>query len=317
MLRSFCGVLLAFVLALALAQDAGAKARTIVYPGGLSSEFELRGSNGYRLEVSSGGGETEVTASGGIGKGFVTYAVASRKHGKRGFEAKLPGIGRIAVDFRPRGKARKVPVLEKVCTGKPGREEAGTFVGTINFHGEGGYTEATATRVKGKVLRTYPETCPVEKKGGGGSGMGIDEGPYLTAAALAQGLIFTAGRFNFGDELGGEISGYTAAQLSNSRGMEIMRILTAIGRPESFSAEHTGRTASARVEPPPPFSGTADFGIAPDGTVNWTGDLSVTLPGTGPIRLAGKRFVAKLCVRDRCAGDASSSAAPTPRPWPR
>ena len=318
MLKGLCGALLAFILALALVQDAGAKPRSVVHPGGHWSTFELPGSNGYRLEVSSEGRETEVTAFGRPGKGFVTYSVGGRKHGKRGFEAKLPGIGRIAVEFRPRGKAKKVPLLEKDCSGKPGRLEAGTFVGTINFHGERGYTEVTATRAKGTVVRTYPETCPVGKSGDE-SGKGSDEmaGAFMIAAALPQGLIFTAGRFDFGDKLGGEISGHTATQFSNRRGMEIVRTLTAIGRPESFSAEHTGRTATARVEPPLPFSGTADFGIAPDGTVNWTGDLSVTLPGTGLIRLTGKRFRAELCVRNKCAGDASSSAAPTPRPWPK
>lgn len=314
MLRSFCGGLLALAFALAMAQDAGAKPRSVVFPGGQFSEFELPGSNGYRLDVSSEGRETEVTASRSA-EGFATYSVGSRKRGKRGFEAKLPGIGRIAVEFRSRGKAIKVPPLMG-CTSKAGVLENGTFVGTINFHGERGYTEVTAARAKGTVFRTYPETCPVGK-GGGDDGKGFNEprvGATLTAAALAGGLFFTAGRLEAG---GATVDIYTAAQISNDRGMEIMRATTAGGPHESFSAEHTGRTASARVEPGPPFSGTADFGIESDGTVNWTGDLNVTFPGTGPIRLTGKRFQTELCVRNKCAGDAASSAAPTPRLWPK
>lgn len=315
MLRSFCGVLVAFVLALALAQDAGAKPRPFVIPGGQTSSFELRGSNGYRIEVSSEGREAEVFASRGSGAAFVTYSVASHRHGRRGFEAKLPGIGRIAVEFRPAGKARKIPPLPG-CTSKPALLERGTFVGTINFHGERGYTEVVATRAKGDVFRTYRETCST---GNGGSDdeksfNDLKLGASLTVATRSGGVFFTAGRIEGG---GATVNTYMAAQISNSRGMRIMRAVDTDIPRDSFSAEYTGATASARVEPGRPFSGAADFGASPDGTVSWTGDLSVTFPGTGPVPLTGKRFVAQLCVRNKCADNASSSAAPTPRPWPR
>lgn len=338
MLKSLCGVLLAFVLALALAQEAGAKPRSEVLPGGAEFSFSVRGSHGYHLEIESSRPDVGITVSrGGLRNGIVSYSVRPRRFDKRGFEAKLPGIGRIAVQFRPRGRARELPPFEG-CRGKPGKLEFGHFVGTINFHGERGYTEVTATRARGRLELSRRQTCP--PFGGGGGKPGKDSGGLrieasLTAFAKRGGTLFTASNVDFGKMFGADIPPfitYSAAQLTGSRGVSIMRAASSGGPVSSFTAEHTGRTASARLEPPDPFSGTADFAIQPDGTVNWTGDLSVTFPGTGPIRLTGKRFLTELCVKDKCAGNqpqsssrfaaagrlaALSSAAPTPRPWPK
>jgi len=312
MLKSLCGVLLASVLALALAPQADAKPRSVVLPGGQTSIFTLRGSDGYTLNVISEGREIEVDAS-HAKDGFASYSVPGHKQGKRGLEAKLPGIGRIAVEFHSTGKPKKIPAYEG-CTGRPGRAETGIFVGTINFHGERDYTDVNATRAKGLILSTKPQTCTTEKRGGGGKGFDEMLGATLSATALKQGLVFTAGRIDAGEDT---IASYTAAQVSRHRGMAITRAVSTGDLLGSFDAEHTGRTASAHVEPGAPFDGTADFGIEADGTVRWTGDLSVVFPGTEPIRLTGKQFLARLCVGRKCAGDAASSAAPTPRLWPK
>src|SRR5690242_16524275 len=106
MLKSLCGALLAFVLALGFVQDAGAKPRAFVFNGGRAIEFKVRGSNGYKLEVASYGGKVNVSASRGFRQGVASYTVRRRDHGERGFEAKLPGVGRIAVEFKPQRVAR-------------------------------------------------------------------------------------------------------------------------------------------------------------------------------------------------------------------
>ncbi len=325
MLKNFCGALLAFVLAFGFVQDAGAKPRSIVLPGGTEFSFTLRASHGYGLEVSASRESAEITVAGSSpSKGLVMYSIGPRKFNERGFEAKLPGVGRIAVRFHPSGPAKKLPPFEG-CHGKPGKLERGRFVGTINFHGELGYTDVTATRARGTVEHAERQACPVEKGGRGGD-KGSDAfqiDTTLTAGAKKGLTFFNVGRVKLSGEFAETLETealvtYSAGQLSFSHGMMVIRGVSSTGADESFSAENTGRSASARVEPGPPFSGSAEFGIETDGTVNWTGDLSVTFPGTGPVRLTGKRFDAQLCVRNKCAGDAaSSSAAPTPRLWPR
>ena len=305
MLKGLAGGLLALIVALAFVQDGDAKPRTFSFSGGQSAEFRLQGSNGYKLEVNSHGMTVDVTATGRGTGGSATYIVRRHKHGERGFEAKLPGVGRIAVEFRPRGKATRIPLL-RGCTGRPGLREDGVFVGTINFHGERGYTEVTRARAHGTVRRTFPQTCRVDEKEGNGGGR-FDEkltGADLVAVSPKGGLLFSASLLEFGD--GSEFPPmlkYWAGQFSFGHGMQVIRFVFGSGPLKSFSAEHTGRTAAASAEPAAPFTGSADFAIAPDGAPTWTGNLSVSFPGTGPMRLAGKRFKAQLCVDRRCAGD--------------
>lgn len=50
----------------------------------------------------------------------------------------------------------------------------------------------------------------------------------------------------------------------------------------------------ARVSPPPPFSGTATFRAAPDGTRTWTGLLTVNFPGAEHYPLVGPQFKAAI-----------------------
>ncbi|MDX6622347.1 MAG: hypothetical protein QOE75_279 [Solirubrobacterales bacterium] len=306
MLRSLGGCLLALVASLALVQSADAKPLTVVFDGVEQLEFRLQGSHGYGIWVSSASDSREVSVAAlhPRGTGFAMYLVARRKHGERGFEAKLPGLGRIAVEFRRRGKARELPGLPG-CEGRPGHKERGVFVGTINFHGERGYTEVTATRARGTITRSFRETCKVESDAGEKA---EPEELRPTASLIASepraGVAFAATSYDDGPREGAPFVDYWASKFRRGHGLKVIRAVgVELSRPESFAAQHSGRTASARTEPPAPFGGAADFAIAPGGAVSWSGDLRVTFPGTGPIPLAGERFEAQLCVRRRCAGD--------------
>lgn len=305
MLRSFGGGLLALMFCLALAPSADAKPQTVVFDGVEQLEFRLQGSNGYKIGVSSASNSREVSVAAlqPRSTAFVLYLTARRKHGERGFEAKLPGVGRIAVEFHRRGKAHRLPGFPG-CEGRPGRRERGVFVGTINIHGERGYTEATATRARGTVTRTFRETCRVEPNA---AGMIEPKEPRPKANLIASkpsGVDFAATSYDGGPREGAPFVDYWASRFSRSDGMKVFRAISVeLARPESFAAAHNGRAASARTEPPAPFSGAADFAIAAGGEVSWSGDLSVTFPGTDPIPLTGEGFGAQLCVRRKCAGD--------------
>lgn len=306
MLGRLGGGLLALIVSLALAQSAEAKPRTIVFEGVEQLEFRLKSSNGYEIGVSSASNSREVSVAllQPRGTAFALYLVARREHGERGFEAKLPGIGRIAVEFRRRGKVRKLPLFPG-CEGRPSRRERGVFVGTINFHGERGYTEVAAARARGTITRTFRETCKVES----GADEKAEAGELrptgrLIASEPRTGVAFAATAYDSGPREGAPFLDYWASQFSRGHGLKVFRVVSVeLSRLESFTAQHSGRMATARAEPPAPFSGAADFAIEPGGAVSWNGDLSVTFPGTGPIPLAGERFQAQLCVGRKCSGD--------------
>jgi hypothetical protein len=62
----------------------------------------------------------------------------------------------------------------------------------------------------------------------------------------------------------------------------------------SASFEPSADLSSATVKPPKPFSGTASFVRNLDGSTEWSGTLSVALPGAQSTALAGPAFEADL-----------------------
>lgn len=316
MLRTLCGALLAFAVALGLPQDADAEPREFVFPGFHSAEFRVPGSNGYDLVVSYFN-RREISVIATKGRTSASHRVPWRPYAERGFEAKLPGLGRIAVEFQPLGKPRRLTPFPG-CEGRPGSRQRGVFAGTIRFRGERGYTAVEASRAHGSMVTSYRETCRGES---GGRSEEAQPAIDLIAMAPKGRVAFSATLFDFGhSEIPPRLM-YLASHFRRSPGMEVVRLVhISREKVDSLTAEHSGRAAAAHVAAAAPFTGSAAFAVEPGGGVTWTGDLSVSFPGTGPVRLTGKRFKARLCVGQRCAGDrlgAASSAAPTPRPWPR
>ena len=306
MLKSLGGVLLALIAAFALAQDAEAKPRTVKAPGGQEAGFSVRASNGYAVYVSNFAGEVTVFAGQKQGKNVVLYLADRRDYGERGFEAKLPGVGRIAVEFRPRGQAMPIPV-PRSCSGRPGSEQKGFFVGTIELHGEHGFTEVTASRARGTVTRTYPQTCKLPRdRGKKDVEPKTDDEPetaMLIATDRKAGLSFSATRFDFGGDEGPAVLIFSAISFEERRGMTIFRMVRSFAPLKTFSAAAPGAPSTATVEPPAPFTGSASYSLGPDGSPSWTGNLSVPLPGGEPARLAGKRFESQLCIGADCSGE--------------
>ncbi len=63
-------------------------------------------------------------------------------------QASLGELGEIAVTFHPSGQPR---TTRPQCGGKPVSFDSGSYEGTIDFHGEQGYTEVESTVVPGDV----------------------------------------------------------------------------------------------------------------------------------------------------------------------
>jgi hypothetical protein len=297
--KALGGVLLALAAVLLLAPSASA----IVYPASYGAEFELRGSNGYEIGVSADSEYVSVVAT--KKRTAVQYVVRGRLNEQDGIRARLPGIGQIAVAFRPVGKPRSKPPFFPGCSGGGEEIQHGIFTGTIRIRGERGFTEVARTRAVGRVIDTRRETCESGGKGERGSG-GVQT-TALDAIAVHGGsrLSFSAGRFELDFDPSSARPVYFATLGEQRNGMLIIRTVMVEGSEASFTADAPGPLSSASVDPPSPFTGTAEYAVNPDGSGSWTGDLSVAFPGTGPVRLAGKRFEARLCFNSKCSGDRS------------
>jgi hypothetical protein len=92
--------------------------------------------------------------------------------------------------------------------------------------------------------------------------------------------------------------------------MMIGRTAVVRARPNTYVVEGPStRPDSATVAPPAPFSGDASFHWVPGMSAEWSGSLSVDLPGAGTVPLTGPPFKSELCLNRRCVGQPRASAS--------
>ncbi len=266
-----------------------------------AAEFTLKGSNGYRITVSGdpGGGKDsiELTATGRSGE--VNYIASGRVTADR-IEAKLGKLGRISVRFVPSGRQRRVKVPKKCIPERPPvvSSRLGSFIGTIRFRGEHGYTRVSARSAEGGVgdpLANTPKRLTCQFHESAEERKRELESVSLDASSSATGVSFSTLRLfgNLRDGLLGKPAApgddylFLAASIERAGRMSIIRSAGASGGSEGFSFDDA--LTSATVRPPSPFTGTGNFVRNADGSTGWTGDLAVPLPGLGVVDLTGGR----------------------------
>ncbi len=279
-------------------------------PGG-SAAFTLRGSNGFAIDVGAEAGAVVLAASerrppiatfsadgrprpaAAVNGAASIYYARGADSGATEVRARLGGLGRIEVRFRPSGRTR-VTVLRAGAHGcaAPARivRRLGTFTGTIRFQGEDGYTAVEATEAPGSVGTPLPAGC------GGGDPASASAARSAPGAASASAwpepgsaVLFAANR-RAGTSFRASTSDTGVAFLAVLEerlpgGVVVSRRAFAGAPPSTFSFDRGLR--SARVKPPAPFSGSARFDAAARGAARWTGSLRATFPGanlpmTGP-----------------------------------
>ncbi|MCW2989146.1 MAG: hypothetical protein JWM24_2084 [Solirubrobacterales bacterium] len=257
-------------------------------PGLVLSFFELKGTHGYTVEAGElREGDFPPTTAINAKRGDLRASYEVPGELEPGMHAVFGSLGSIAVAFH-RDK-RSVSRPEKGCRFV---EETGAFRGTFSFLGEGGYTEAKATSIPGKVARLSNGLC-----GFGDDRVNPRVPDFLRASVLAARAPTANGFVEFG-----------ASALSIDRQLGFQATLQ-----ETLGAMKVSRTASASIadgagaltpgkrsrpillEPPPPFEGSARFRDPAGGRPTWTGSLSVSLPGAADVALAGPDFAARLC----------------------
>lgn len=248
--------------------------------------FKVEASNGYSIFVFGAQARQGRPASIGI--------VATRNRSEAiyfapatvtdtSIEADLRALGEIDVTFRPSGRARKA---RSRCDDRPVSFDAGHYEGTIDFHGEEGYTAVETGRGAGNIGFLLDIVCPGFS---GGS-----SGPFMPGAQLDVDSPGT----RFGPNLKivknspGARSHFEAGISEKREGIAISRHVHIFAPPHSF--EYDSRVRTATVHPPAPFSGTGHFRRGARRPNQWTGGLSVDLPGNSNVRLTGGGLRARL-----------------------
>lgn len=276
----------------------------------------MRGSNGYEVSLLAaleGEGSPIGVLVEHRDRGTVEYMARGYATAHR-IKVSFGLLGEVDLAFRPSGRVLRSP--ESLVEGCPAGATAqpGTFSGTFRFRGEDGFTAAHAHRIHGTVGAPTAPTDRRQEKGQliscfvqeplwkekGLEFLGHDISPTLAAESIApeRTILLAAAPF--------ELNGGPSAQ-----GAEPATIVAVLVREELEGLTITANLISggptkrvlriapdgsqAVLRPGEGFRGSATYlANPPQGSGDWSGDLSVPLPGVGTVALAGPGFTARL-----------------------
>lgn len=265
-------------------------------------ELGTRGSNGYRISVYSIG-DQEVTLYAAKPDLSASYAVRGHVRHDR-LEANFGKLGRISLRFKPSTRISDTLGGPPNCPPARLTEEFGVFRGSLDFTGEQGFTTVDSHRVRGKVTLITSRPCPSKRLATGSYGTsqlrraageqrsGVAE---LSAESRSNGRVTSFGVVKYFPDFDEWLFD---ASVDEQRGrIDIEREALVFAEADSFLVSKPGvHPASAEVIAPKPFQGTAVYAEEPvSPALAWDGSLSVSLPGIGPVPLAGQGFEAFLC----------------------
>jgi hypothetical protein len=238
--------------------------------------FEVEGSNGWSISVSTylGGsgqrGTVSVRAS--RGRESASYTAAAKVTPKA-VHADLGRFGRI--DMRLHLSGAEATAHDK-CLHYTEAYEAGTYEGSFEFRGEGGYTTARATAAPALPAPPFLGFNICNRQQSSGESFGPGE-----PGARLQGISYAAGRvlkFEINKNRPRGKTLYTASLAERIGGVKIYRQLTGVAPASAFHYDRKVRTAT--LSPPAPFSGSASLRrdknmVSP----LWNGNLMLAFPG--------------------------------------
>ncbi len=206
---------------------------------------------------------------------------------RNGIHANFGRLGTISVRFKASGRLQvRESHKPKGCKGaRTIVRKLGTFVGTIRFDGEEGYTEVAKHRVKGSLGTPTKVVCAFTSASSNRQPQGY--GAYLGATAHHNRLGFAADR-----ERAKGRAAYVADLRERSGRISIWRYVSLQGPSRGFTFDQ--KLTSATVAPPPPFSGGATFQGGKQLSFSWAGSLAVSFPGAANVPLTGTDFFALL-----------------------
>jgi hypothetical protein len=238
--------------------------------------FKLQGSHGYSIAG-------EAFLEQGLPHAFLTLTVrrgnesasyqAPAKVTTDSIHADLGSLGRVDLVLRRSGleKPLRVP-----CFGHRETFEPGTWEGVIEFDGEGGYTQATATRTAALPYLALLGGSRICR----GQSSGESRSANLPGARLA-GVSYADGRalkFKFNKNRPGGKTLFAATLAERRDGIRIFRELSGVAPAGAFRYDPLLRTAT--LDPPAPFSGSAQLTRQPNSVSPLiAGNLTLGFPG--------------------------------------
>ena len=197
-------------------------------------------------------------------------------------EADLGRLGAVNVQFVADGAV----VSERSdCGGEAVQFEGGAYVGTIAFRGEEGYTQASGESAAAEIRPFLDLVCA-----GGGYSESIGRG--LPGARL---LVRSSRRHlsvKINENRPGAKVRYSAEIHERSGKVAISRSVEGIAPGGAF--EFSAGLGRARLNPPAPFSGVAEFTRQAAEPKRWTGSLTLDFPGRSRVPLVGAGVTATL-----------------------
>jgi hypothetical protein len=296
---------LAWIGCLAVLLVLPAKAAATIFPwetprlSGFAMDLGLGGSNGYSLGIEGWGHNVLLVATSHPNRppeampshvSKVEYLTQGTVRRGR-IRAVFPGLGRIDARFKAHrasqaARSGSSSARPGVCETVESTERSGTFVGTIDFTGEGDLFSVHRHRVKGTVGRPLgvkgcdleeednaPQCkgCLSQQRDSPGSSVSLESGPISLDPASQQFLFLFAGMREEREE------------------MTVVRSVLAISPANDvvIDSPHGAFT----LLPPPPFSGAGAFQVSATGATTSTGSLAVRFPGIEErVGLVGSTF---------------------------
>lgn len=259
-------------------------------PQGPYAAFAIKGSHGYRISASIYGRQ----ASLGVSKGARLLEspaesdyLSRETGGGDEFSADFGHFGRISVHFIPSRKVRRTH--NPFCHGGAEVTRYGTFVGTIKFRGESGYTSVDAGRARGTTTTIPRLVCRYPRPSGkhAGHSGGKRHRPLVTtlSAQSTRNGVFLGATHSKAHPATDTLWAFTQER---EHGIAISRNAFLFGSEAGFDPDPS--LNSATLAPSAPFSGSASFQRLDDYTTRWEGPLTVSFPGRPDVPLTGRDF---------------------------
>lgn len=276
-------LILAFQGQAALAADASPTR------GPVNAGLYLKASNGYSAQLKSEGDKLQLVLSRGLFPALV-YTFHGRVSAA-GIRARIADLGTIDLRFKPSGKTKRGRPPRN-CSGRRTTLSEGHFVGELSFRAELGVTSVEIEHAKGWIA------TPGWRCHSSGIKAFAEQAPSDVTYTFLQALDKRDG-VGFGALAGTDAEHPEARGASISASAETRRGSVKVDHLAVALAEDAFRfdstLDSATVTPPNPFHGSATYCRSCAAGSQWTGDLSVRLPGIGhPIALSGSRFGVSL-----------------------
>ena len=277
--------------------------------------FSVKGSNGYWIDVTAdrvaGEKNAKVTVTAErqrykVEAVRVAYSVDAQMSRHGGFDAKLPGLGRIHVSFdQAKARTTKTPPARPAAAPRK-RSTTVPSGGRFRSAPKAASPWSTARPRRARSRNTRGGSAGKSKAGGyrkGKVGRRTSSSwlPGRPPPRARQEVTFSTSGYPESEPptTSGGIPtvAFTAGYSTEKRGIQIAADAYRSAVSSYFHVPGSiGTLTDATVTPPAPFAGAGTYQAESPTTAAWTGDLSIRFPGAiGIVPLTGPGFTARLC----------------------